>query len=110
MKKPTARTTLQRHLHTEMALWAASKDRKVLSVSVVFHDGSVYTDTFSRAKIPVEYKVDGEVYTVDIDAPTFISRWLPGCESPVTAKALKQAFVSWLDTPYKSIKWCFEKA
>lgn len=105
MNKPKAKDyQTDDGMHTAMNDWACKQDKKILSVSVLFDDGSVFNDTFPRSKKSVQYKLqDGEIYTVDIDSAKFVNSFMSG-DDELSSREFKEAFVKWVGR-YKQIKW-----
>ena len=96
-------------LHHAMKSWAAHQAKRSVSVEVVFTDGSIFTDTFHRAKRLVKYKArDGTNYWQEVDSNMFAEPYF--CDNDITMKELKTGFTEWIkrnNTPdvIASIKW-----
>ena len=96
-------------LHHAMESWARSQDKQSARAEVVFVDGSIFTDTFHRAKRLVKYKThDGLTYWQDVDSSMFSEPYFS--DNDVTLKELKTGFENWIkrNNPLDSIisiKW-----
>lgn len=105
MKKPNCKDYQTNcGMHAAMRDYARALDKAPLTVKVTFQDDSVLSDTFAYATKEVAYKTpDGEKYWQAIDSSLVRNEFLPGDD--MKASDFKKAYLVWLDSPIKSIKW-----
>lgn len=72
MKKPVLVGLTASQAHATMDLWAAKHNWNSITLVAEFPDGSQFTEEVPRATKSVTYKVDGELYEVEVPTNKYV--------------------------------------